>query len=105
MKIAVIGDEVFVSVWRLIGADGYVIDPESEPDLLKRLGNLLKGGEYSAIILPEKFVDRVNKLIEEESLGEKLSPLLVFVPEPGSRKRLEDLRRKISTALGVEIEI
>jgi len=105
MRVAALGDDVFVSVWKLIGADGYVIDPRSESDLREKLGSLLKSGEYSAIILPEKLLDRVSGLIEGRAAGERLRPLLVFVPEPGSRKRIEDLRRKISTALGVEIEI
>jgi len=102
MKIAAIGDDIFISLWRLVGADGYPI--KSDEEFSKAFENLLKGGEYSAIIVPERFVDRVNQLVESSSL-EKVEPIVVFVPERGLRKRIEDLRRKISMAMGVEITL
>ena len=103
MKIAAIGDDIFTALWKLVGADGYPI--KSEEDFPKVFEELLKSGGYSAIIVPERFADKVSELAETSSLLEKVEPVVIFVPERGLRKRVEDLRRKISMAMGVEITL
>jgi len=103
MKIAAIGDDIFVALWKLVGADGYSI--KSEEDFPKIFEEVLKSGGYSAIIVPERFADKVSELVETYSLLEKVEPIIIFVPERGLRKRFEDIRRKISMAMGVEITL
>ena len=101
MKLAAIGDDVFAALWRLIGVDGYVV--KSEEDFSKTFERLLKSGEYSALMVPESFLDLASGILEA-AVREGVKPLLVVVPERGLRQRIEDLRRKISMAVGVEIE-
>jgi len=76
----------------------------SDDQFLEVFERLLREGGYSAIIVPERFVDRVRRAMES-SPPERVEPIIIFVPGRGSRDRVEDLRRKISTALGVEITL
>ena len=102
MKVAAIGDRSFTLIWRLIGAEP--IEVESEKDFLRTFGSVLRSGEYSVILIPEKFLDSANKVKSELQL-ERVEPMLVVVPERGLGKRTEDLKRRISLAMGVEVQI
>jgi len=101
MKLAAIGDDIFVSLWRFIGVEGYSV--KSSDEFSKIFERLLKSDEYSALMIPESFLDLASKILEA-TVREGVEPLLIVVPERGSRKRVEDLRRKISMAMGVEIK-
>ena len=102
MKVAAVGDRSFTLIWRLIGAEP--IEVESEKDFLRAFGSALRSGEYSAVLIPERFLDLANR-VKSELQPEKVEPMLVVVPERGLGKRAEDLRRRISLAMGVEVQI
>ena len=102
MKVAVVGDRSFTLIWRLIGAEP--IEVESEKDFLRAFGSALRSGEYSAVLIPERFLDLANR-VKSELQPERVEPMLVVVPERGLGKRAEDLRRRISLAMGVEVQI
>lgn len=102
MKVAAIGDRSFTLIWRLIGVEP--IEVESEKDFLRAFGSALRSGEYSAVLIPERFLDLANR-VKSELQPERVEPMLVVVPERGLGKRAEDLRRRISLAMGVEVQI
>ncbi len=103
MKAAAIGDRSFTLLWRLIGAEA--LEVKSEEEFLKVFRKVLRSERFSAVILPERFLDLANKVRSELQMEEKVEPLLVFVPERGLDKRAEDLRRRISLAMGIEVQV
>ena len=103
MRAAAIGDRSFTLLWRLIGAEA--LEVKSEEEFLKVFRKVLRSERFSAVILPERFLDLANKVRSELQMEEKVEPLLVFVPERGLDKRAEDLRRRISLAMGIEVQV
>lgn len=103
MRVAAIGDRSFTALWRLVGAEAF--EANSDEEVKGILERVLRSGEYSALIIPERLLDRVNEVRSELHLEEQIEPVVVFVPEPGLGKRAEDLRRRISLAMGVEVHV
>ena len=103
MRAAAIGDKVFTSAWRLVGVDGFEV--QSEDEFSSTLAGLIKKGEYSVIIVPERFLKLTEGARKELQREERIEPVFVFIPEKGSRRRLEELRKKISLAIGVSLGI
>lgn len=102
MKVAAIGDRGFTLIWRLVGVEP--LEAESEKDFVRTFGSALRSREYSAILIPEKFLDLANEVRSKLQL-ERVEPILVVIPERGLGKRAGDLRRRISLAMGVEVQI
>jgi len=103
LRAAAIGDKVFASAWRLIGVEGFEVSSEAE--FSSTLMELIKKRKYSVIIIPESFLDYTENARKELLREERVEPVFVFVPEKGSRRRLEDLKRKISLAIGVSLGV
>lgn len=102
MKVAAIGDRGFILIWRLVGAEP--LEAGSEKDFMRTFGSALRSGEYSAILIPERFLDLANKVRSELQL-ERIEPMIVVIPERGLGRRAEDLKRRIGLAMGVEVQI
>lgn len=104
LKVAAIGDRVFVSGFMLVGAEGF--EAGSEEEAMKLVKDLEEAG-YGLIILPERFVECTRetrfRLIREG----KITPLFTFLPDfTGVKgKRLEELKRSISLAVGAELKL
>lgn len=98
MRVAAIGDRFFTSLWRMAGAEKF--EAETDNEVLSILTRLIKEGGYSVILLPEKYVDLTRELREKLIREGKIEPIFAFIPEHGSEKRMEELRRKIGIAVG-----
>ena len=103
MKVAAIGDKIFVSAFTLIGAKGFSV--ERDEDALHLINKLIEKGGYSMIIVPERYVDLTKKLRYKIVAEGKITPLFAFVPEKGIKKRVQELKNLISSAIGVKLEL
>ena len=103
MRIVAIGDRGFTALWRLVGAEA--LEANSGDEIQRTLERVFRSGEYSVLIIPERFLNYVNEVRSELHLEEQIEPVVVFVPEPGLGRRAEDLRRRISLAMGVEVHV
>ena len=101
--MAVIGDEVIVSVFSLIGADGFKI--LRDEDVPKIIEDILSKGEYSIIVLPERYVDLTRDLREKLRSEEAISAIFAFIPEKTLEKRSEELKSLIGQAMGTKLKI
>ena len=103
MRVAAVGDRIFVSVFGLVGADRFKI--ESDEEFLSTITDLVRRREYSMIIVPERYLD-LTKEIRSKLIGEgKIEPIFAFVPEKGLNKRVNELKELISLAIGLKLEI
>ena len=103
MRVVAIGNRSFTVLWRLVGAEA--LEANSDDEVRRILERVFRSGEYSALIIPERFLDHVNEVRSELHLEEQIEPVVIFVPEPGLGRRAEDLRRRISLAMGVEVHV
>lgn len=103
MRVAAIGDRSFTALWRLIGAEAFEAD--SDDEIRENLAKVFRSREYSTLIIPERFLDRVNNVRSELHAEEQVEPVIIFIPEPGLGKRAEDLRRRINLAIGIEARL
>ena len=103
MRVAAVGDRIFVSVFGLIGADRFKV--ESDEEFLSTITDLIRRREYSMIIVPERYLD-LTKEIRSKLIAEGKSELIfAFVPEKGLNKRVNELKELISLAIGLKLEI
>jgi len=105
LKVAAIGDSVFVRAFELIGAEGF--EARDAEEVKRRIKEVVEGGRHSIIIIPERYVDETREVrmrIMRES-GGKL--MFAFVPDHlgGAGKRVEELKRLLSLAVGVKLRI
>lgn len=103
MRVAAVGDRGFTALWRLVGAEA--LEANSDDDVRMILERVFRSGEYSALIIPERLLDHVNEVRSRLQVEDQIEPVMIFVPEPGLGKRAEDLRRRISLAIGVEVHV
>jgi len=103
MKIAAVGDPAFISVFELLGAEGF---EASNDDLLSVLRKIVEE-DYALVVLPEKYVEATRILREQLAREGRVTPLFAFLPtEPASRgARVEELRKLISLAIGAELKL
>ncbi len=104
MKIAAVGDPAFISVFELLGAEGFEVSEEVELSMVLR--EVLSRG-YALVVLPEKYVEATKILREQLAREGRVTPLFAFLPtEPASRgARVEELRKLISLAIGAELKL
>jgi len=103
MRIAAVGDKIFASAFALIGVKGFSV--ERDEDALQLINKLIEEGEYSMIIVPERYVEITEKLRHKIISEGKITPLFAFVPEKGVKKRVQELKSLISSAIGVKLEL
>ena len=105
MKVAAIGDSVFIKAFELIGAEGF--EARDAGEVKQKIKEVVEGGRYSIIIIPERYVDETRELrmrIMRESGG---TLMFAFVPDHlgGAGKRVEELKRLLSLAVGVKLRL
>lgn len=103
MKVAAVGDRFFVSLWQMAGAEGF--KAENDEEVLSTLMKLIKDGEYSVILLPERYVELTREVRSRLMKEGKIEPIFTFVPEQGLTKRIDEVKEKASVAIGVRFEI
>ncbi len=105
MKVAAIGDSVFIKAFELIGAEGF--EARDAEGVKQRIKEIVEGGRHSIIIIPERYVDETREVrmkIMRESGGRLM---FAFVPDHlgGAGKRVEELKRLLSLAVGVKLRV
>lgn len=103
MRVAAVGDRIFVSVFGLIGADRFKV--ESDGEFLSTITDLIRRREYSMIIVPERYLDLTKEIRSKLVAEGKIKPIFAFVPEKGLNKRVNELKELISLAIGLKLEI
>ena len=103
MRVAAVGDRIFVSVFGLIGADRFKV--ESDEEFLSTITDLIRRREYSMIIVPERYLDLTKEIRSKLVAEGKIEPIFAFVPEKGLNKRVNELKELISLAIGLKLEI
>jgi len=105
MKIAVIGDPIFVKAFELVGAEGF--QAETEKEVKEKLMKLLEKKEHGLIILPERFVKATKEIRQRLLRTGAVYPLFAFMPDyTGIKdKRIEELQRLISLAVGIQLKL
>ena len=103
MRVAAVGDRIFVSVFGLIGADRFKV--ESDEEFLSIVTDLIRRREYSMIIVPERYLDLTKEIRSKLVAEGKIEPIFAFVPEKGLNKRVNELKELISLAIGLKLEI
>jgi len=105
MKVAVIGDPTFVKGFELMGAVGFVTEDTTE---VKRILNkIIESEEYALVILPERFVEDTREIRKKVIKNRRVAPVFSFIPDyTGIKgKRIEELRREISLAVGIQLKM
>ena len=103
LRVAAVGDRIFISVFGLIGAERFRVD--SEEEFRSTIMDLVKRGEYSMIIVPERYIDLTREIRSELISEGRVEPIFAFVPEKGLNKRVEELKELVSIAIGLRLEI
>jgi len=105
LKLAAIGDEMFIRMFELVGAMGYVAKTEEE--VRKTLKQLVDSKEIAIIILPERFVDASREIRRKLIEAGEYFPLFAFLPDHTGIKelRIEELKKLISLAVGTELKL
>jgi len=103
MRVAVVGDRIFVSVFGLIGADRFRVG--SDEEFLSTITDLIMRREYSMIIVPERYLDLTKEIRSRLITEGRIEPIFAFVPEKGLNKRVDELKELISLAIGLRLEI
>ena len=103
LRVAAVGDRIFISVFGLIGAERFRVD--SEEEFRSTIMDLVKRGEYSMIIVPERYIDLTREIRSELITEGRVEPIFAFVPEKGLNKRVEELKELVSLAIGLRLEI
>ena len=103
LRVAAVGDRIFISVFGLIGAERFRVD--SEEEFRSTIMDLVKRGEYSMIIVPERYIDLTREIRSELISEGRVRPIFAFAPEKGLNKRVEELKELVSLAIGLRLEI
>ncbi|MBS7645965.1 MAG: V-type ATP synthase subunit F [Candidatus Bathyarchaeia archaeon] len=103
MSAAAIGDPTFTAGFRLVGVEGVVAVEEEE--VLNAVKRLIEDPKYKLLILPERFVEATRELRSRLMKEGKVTPIFAFIPDYTGVKgrRVEELKRSISLAVGAEL--
>lgn len=105
MKVAAVGDSIFISGFMLVGVEGFEV--ENEAALNQTLKTLIESAQYAVIILPERFVEATRELRFKLIKEGRIAPIFAFIPDYTriKGKRIEELKRSISLAVGAELKL
>jgi vacuolar-type H+-ATPase subunit F/Vma7 len=105
MSVAVIGPDSFITCFQLIGAEGF--DASSGEDLTDTLTNLVDGGRFQLIIIPERFAEETRSIRESVMNRGDITPVFALIPDftMETGMRMEELQAVVSLAIGTRIEL
>lgn len=96
-KILLLGDKYTVSLFKLIGTDGEVVE---DPYLLEdKIKELRKREDVDLVLITKDLYDPVKEKLEE-LLTNQTKPLITVIPSPYSEAAPMDVRKMILRALG-----
>jgi len=103
LEIAVIGDEITVTGFRLCGVKmGYV--PEDEGALREILDSLSKLDEVGIIVITDEYAFKIREEILRVMRERKKIVLTLPTTEKGMEVRKELIDKIINTAIGIRLE-
>lgn len=105
MKVAAVGDPVFISGFMLAGAEGF--EAASGEEAIKLVKELTESGQYGLIVLPERFVKETKEFRSRLIREGRIAPIFAFIPDYTGVKgrRVEELKKSISLAVGAELKL
>jgi vacuolar-type H+-ATPase subunit F/Vma7 len=105
LNVAAIGDPTFTSGFELIGVKGFIADDEEQAKHVLR--DIIDSENYAVIIIPERFLDASKETRSQIMKEGKIVPLFAFLPDyTGIKgKRVEELKKSISLAVGTELKL
>jgi len=92
----------------MAGVEGFEAeDVEQLSQLIGLLKELIESDQYAVLILPERFVEATQELRSRLMREGRPTPIFAFVPDyTGIKgKRIEELRRSVSLAVGAELKL
>ncbi|AWR97612.1 V-type ATP synthase subunit F [Acidianus sulfidivorans JP7] len=96
-KILLLGDKYTVSLFKLIGTEGEVVeDPYSLEDKIKAIN---KRQDVDLILITKDLYDPVREKLES-IITNQTKPLITVIPSPYSEAEPMDVRKMILRALG-----
>jgi V/A-type H+-transporting ATPase subunit F len=96
-KILLLGDRYTVSLFRMMGAEGKVVeDPYSLEDEIK---NVRKMEDVDLVLITKDLYDPVRERLESV-ISSQTKPLITVIPSPYSEAEPMDVRKLILRALG-----
>jgi len=102
MKIFVIGDEITIHSFQLVGVDGKIVSPDTEPlDLLNILNEAFSNKENGLIVV-NRFVQK-NLGDKFESFLTSAQPLVFVVPDTDEEIQEENLNQYIQQVIGIKL--
>ncbi|NIQ07718.1 MAG: hypothetical protein GWO20_18985 [Candidatus Korarchaeota archaeon] len=105
MKAAVVGDSVFISGFEMVGFEGF--EAKSTSEVLETVKKIIKMDKYGLILVPERYTNATKEIRDTLAKEGKVVPTFSFLPDYTGIKgeRVEELKRLISLALGVKLEL
>ncbi|MGQ4890877.1 MAG: V-type ATP synthase subunit F [Candidatus Njordarchaeia archaeon] len=105
MRIAVIGDTLFIKAFELIGSDGF--KAENEKEIINILKKVIEQKEYGLIIIPERYVKATKPIRERLIKAGSVTPLFAFLSDYTGEtgQRIEELKKLISLAVGIQLKL
>lgn len=98
MKIATVGNRIFVTSFQLAGVQGVVVDsPQTAFSEIKKLAD---DPEVGLVILSDDISAPINTELTKLR-ATKSKPLIFSLPSAGSEKKEVDYRKMLKTILGV----
>jgi vacuolar-type H+-ATPase subunit F/Vma7 len=103
MSVVVIGDEFFITGYRLAGVPGFVVRDESEAR--ERIEEIMKEGKCKIVIISEGMAIKLRK--DRERWRDKVYPIFAIIPglEGPKGERLNELYSLVSQAVGVKLKL
>ena len=104
-KIAVIGDEETIFLFRLVGVlDAFSVkDHDRAKELLEKIA---QGGDYALVMLTQNLADELGSELEEMTVKFKNLAIVVLPSRTGpSIKKVDVLREIVRRAIGFEVFI
>jgi vacuolar-type H+-ATPase subunit F/Vma7 len=103
MSIIALGDEFFVTNFRLAGVPGLVVTNEVEAR--NKIEELIKEGKCKIVVISESMAIKLKK--DREKWRERVYPIFAIVPglEGPKGERLHELYFLVSQAVGVKLKL
>jgi len=103
MSIMAVGDEFFITNFRLAGVPGVVVKDEAEAR--EKIEEIIKERKCKIVVISESMAIKLKK--DREKWREKVYPVFAIVPglEGPKGERLHELYFLVSQAVGVKLKL
>ncbi len=96
-KMIVVGDKYTVSLFRMLGAEGELVeDPYKLPEIISKLK---KREDLELMLITRDIYEPIKEKIDP-LISEQRKPLITIIPSPFSESKPIDVKKMIMRALG-----